>query len=829
MLNRPAVSRFAPAPLTTAGEASPSLRAERAGGHAPVPAAPGSLPQLARRTGHANALPGRRDAVPALAAIDGTVLSNEPQRRKEAAGAMATLDLGAVRRNFRTGWLDRGTDVPPAVPITVDDHGLGVRRAKALVEEGCRKFIVARSTEAVVLRKALHDELPGLATDVGIKVLDDSVAGSDPPRLGKRRRISPPHAGESPAAPQADSGRNSAGTSAAHGCSAPGPDSAGSRPLEPELALQSRIAQVRELQPTDAIGYGQRYVVDRPMQVATILIGYADGLPRVGGGNRPGDAPTRAHVLVDGRYPAPLVGATSMDLTTIDVSAVPPEARREGTPVTVIGSGLTAADLGRMYGISASEVPAKLAGRVHLEVRDEARLPEAAAPQRAFAHPWDVEPARAAAPAPLRRQAIENLWAERLAKEENLLANDAAGAVATLNLGAVRRNFRTGLQKLGRDVTPAAVIKADGYGLGAVRLAKVLIQEGCRDFFVARVSEGVDLRKALGKELPALAHKVAINVLDGNLAGCDPQWLVEHRLTPVLNSLEQVRQWNETGRAQARQLPAILQVDTGLNRSGMPDAELQALLADRRQYLGHVKLQFIMSHLANAGEVAQGPDGTPQPGEVTRRQLARFDDIRKHFPGIKASIGASSTVYLDRSLHKDMVRMGGIFHGQAPFDADGNPLEPVLTLETKIAQVRELSQSEAATPGLGRAVGQPVLLATVPIGSADGLSGVAGASGQAYMLVDGKHKAPLVGDVSMDYATIDVSGVPSAALEAGTPVTVIGGGITTDHLGLMYGTNASETQTKLAGRVHKVIVDEAAPPAADSRRVSDNVWSRLNP
>lgn len=771
MPDHPAVSRFAPAPLTSAESIPPPLKP----GRADAAAAPASSSQLARRPGRSSALPGPRGAVPSLAPIDGTVRSNEPQRRKDAAGAVATLDLGALRRNFRTGRLKQGHDLPPDLPITVDGLGLGVRMAKVLVEEGCAAFEVASLPEAVDLRRALRAELPDLAGHVAIKVPERNLAGSDPQWWIEH------------------------GITAALDGRAPGRqgNEAGRRPLEPVLTLQSAIAQVRPLQPKDAIGYGQRYVADRPMPVATILIGYADGMPRVGGGNRPGDAPTSAYVLVDGKHKAPLVGATSMDLTTIDVSAVPAEALRAGTPVTVIGDGITAGELGRMYGVDAAEVPAKLAGRVHLEVRDEAR------PARA-----------AAAPLSLRRQAIGNLRAERFAK-------DTAGAVATLDLGAVRRNFRTGLQKLGPDVTPAAVIKADGYGLGAVRLAKVLLQEGCRDFFVARIGEAVDLRKALAKELPELAHKIAINVLDGNLAGSDPQWLVEHRLTPVLNSLEQVRQWNEAGRAQGRQLPAILQVDSGLNRSGLPDVELQALLAGREQHLSHVKLQFVMSHLANAGEVTQGPDGTLQPGEVTRRQLARFDAIRQHFPGTKAMIGASSTVFLGQDLHQDMVRMGGIFHGQAPFDADHNPLEPVLTLQTKIAQVHELPASDAVAP--------PVKVATVPIGSADGLSGVAGAGGQACMLVDGRHKAPLVGDVSMDHATIDVSAVPPGALRVGTPVTVIGGGITTDHLGLMYGTNASETQTKLARRVHKVIVDEAAPPAADPRRFSANVWSRLNP
>ncbi|HET7866868.1 MAG TPA: alanine racemase, partial [Burkholderiaceae bacterium] len=489
---------------------------------------------------------------------------------------------------------------------------------------------------------------------------------------------------------------------------------------------------------------------------------------------------------------------------------------------------ITPDHLGLMYGTNASEAQTKLTGRVHKVFRDEAS-PPAADSARVSDHLWEAVPRQVGVGSlSLEQRAIETLRTARLKQE-------AAGAVATVDLGAMRRNFRAGLEKLGEGVTAAAVIKADGYGLGAMRVAKVLLEEGCRDFFVARISEAVDLRKSLRTECPELADKVAINVLDGNLAGSDPQWLIEHRITPVLNSLEQVQEWNEAGRAQARPLPAILQVDSGMNRAGMHEADLQALLAGRGQYLDHVKLQFIMTHLANAGEAAPGPDGTLQPGEATRRQQARFEEICAHFPGVKASIGASSTVFLGKDLHKDMVRVGGTFHGQAPFDADSNPLEQVMTLHSRIAQVRELQPSDGIGYGFKYVADKPMSVATIPIGYADGLPRVGGGNRagdgptRAHVLVDGRHKAPLVGATSMDMTTVDVSAVPREALRPGTPVTVVGDGITPDHLGLMYGTNASEAQTKLTGRVHKVFRDEASPPAADSRRASEHLWSALKP
>jgi len=436
------------------------------------------------------------------------------------------------------------------------------------------------------------------------------------------------------------------------------------------------------------------------------------------------------------------------------------------------------------------------------------------------------------------------------------LRRGAAGAIATVDLGAVRQNFRTGLVKLGDGVTPAAVIKANGYGLGATKLAKVLIEEGCKDFFVARISEGVDLRKALRAEGHPMTDKIAIHVLDGNLAGSDPQFLIQNRITPVLNSLEQVQAWNKAGEGRSEKLPAILQVDTGMNRAGMHADDLKTLLSDRDGNLGNIKLQYIMTHLSNAGDTvpraADAPESSspakrprldPQPsrqlsddtreaGEATKKQLANFDAICEHFPGVKTSIGASTTVFLSNEYHKDMVRMGATFHGQAPFDADSNPLRQVLTLTSKIAQVRELSESDAIGYGLKFTAKQPMQVATIPIGYADGVPRIAAGNrpgeepAKAYVLVGGQFKAPLVGATSMDMTTIDVSHVPPEFLKPGTTVTLMGNGITPDHFGNMYDTNPSETQTKLAGRIHmEHHEDPAVPRPVVNQEPSPNLWA----
>jgi alanine racemase len=417
---------------------------------------------------------------------------------------------------------------------------------------------------------------------------------------------------------------------------------------------------------------------------------------------------------------------------------------------------------------------------------------------------------------------------------------EAAGAIATVDLGAMRQNYRAGVARLGPNVTPTAVIKANGYGLGATKLAQVLIEEGCKDFFVARIGEAVDLRKSLRAKFPEMADKVAINVLDGNLAGADPQLLIDHRITPVLNSLQQVQEWNAAARERKTELPAILQFDSGMHRAGMPNEDLEALLADQKANMGSIKTQFIMTHLAKSDDATKRPDGSFQAGEATEQQLANFKAITARFPFVKASIGASSTVLLDPKFHMDYVRLGATFHAQDPIDGADNPYQQVLTLKSKIAQVRTVPAGGEIGYG-GRFIAtKPTDVATIPIGYADGpprapnANPADGKESPVHVIIKAKDehggdvsfKCPMIGATSMDMSTIDVSHVPEKYRHAGAEVTLMGDGITPNDFGGMYGTNPSETQTKLSPRIFMEYKESADVPKRPlDIAASANVWA----
>ena len=160
------------------------------------------------------------------------------------------------------------------------------------------------------------------------------------------------------------------------------------------------------------------------------------------------------------------------------------------------------------------------------------------------------------------------------------------GAILTIDLAAIAENYRH-LQEQAQTVTCAAVVKADAYGLGAEAVAPVLAQAGCRQFFVAHLDEGIDLRRILGSG-------VTIAVLHGPLAGAEADFIA-HDLVPVLNSLDQVSRWAAAAIAIGTKLPAVLQADTGMARFGLSESDVRILIDDQR-WLGALDVRLLMSH-----------------------------------------------------------------------------------------------------------------------------------------------------------------------------------------------------------------------------------------
>lgn len=282
-----------------------------------------------------------------------------------------------------------------------------------------------------------------------------------------------------------------------------------------------------------------------------------------------------------------------------------------------------------------------------------------------------------------------------------------------VELPAIVRNWRRCAAAHGAPA--AAVVKADAYGLGAARVAPALAAAGCRHFFVATPAEGEALRDTLG-EGPMIA------VLDGFAPGAHP------RLTPVLNTPE---------RAAAETAPAILHIDTGMNRLGVPhDAAPET----------RAPLLFVMTHLAVAEEPAHALNAV---------QARRFAAAAARFPGVARSFANSSGIFLGAGFRSDLARPGAALYGVNPTPGQPNPMEPVVTLDLPVLQLRRVPAGESVGYGAAWVAGRDSLVATVAGGYADGIPRGWRGPGLAEGLA-----VPLAGRISMDLMMFDVTDCP---------------------------------------------------------------------
>ncbi|MEX2648286.1 MAG: alanine racemase [Alphaproteobacteria bacterium] len=362
---------------------------------------------------------------------------------------------------------------------------------------------------------------------------------------------------------------------------------------------------------------------------------------------------------------------------------------------------------------------------------------------------------------------------------------ERAGAELIVDLGAVAANWRTVARGLGPGVACAAVIKADAYGLGMAPVARALTGAGCGAFFVATPDEGASLRRVV--------PDATINVLHGVPPGAEG-FFTRHRLIPVINDLGELERWRR--HLARRGGSAIVHLDTGLNRLGMT-AEDSARLAAEPAALAGLRITW-MGHLACADE-----PGHPMNAE----QLTRFRALLARLPKAPASFAASAGILLGPGYHFDLVRPGYCLYGGNPVTGMA-PMRPVVRVRARILQVREIDTPQSVGYGAAHRVAGPSRIATVPVGYADGYLRSLGGRGTAVL--DGI-RVPLVGRISMDLSTIDVTAVPANRARPGATVDLIGSDVTIDDVAKAAGTIGYEILTALGRRYPRRHVDGVAP------------------
>jgi alanine racemase len=321
-----------------------------------------------------------------------------------------------------------------------------------------------------------------------------------------------------------------------------------------------------------------------------------------------------------------------------------------------------------------------------------------------------------------------------------------------------------------------AVVKSNAYGLGVHEVAVALNRAGCKRFFVATLDEGMELRAILPEATIYIFHGV----------GQEQETVFfEYKLIPVLNSPEQVMRW-EIAAGQYGRLPAILHIDTGMNRLGVSLEQAESIMKGVASQV--LDFEFIMSHLACA-DIPEHP--------LNNQQLKQINAARHMFPGSGISFANSSGLFLDKSYHFDLARPGAALYGINPTSGRLNPMKNVVTLMSKAIQIRTIDTNTtvgyAATCELAR--GSTV--ATVPVGYADGY--LRSLSNCGKVIVAG-HEAPIVGRISMDLMTVDLSNIPEAVIREGMPIEIMGEHLSVDEVAKAADTNGYEILTRIGRR-----------------------------
>jgi len=357
-----------------------------------------------------------------------------------------------------------------------------------------------------------------------------------------------------------------------------------------------------------------------------------------------------------------------------------------------------------------------------------------------------------------------------------------APSILTIDLDALIANCRR-LRDLAAPAECAAVVKADAYGLGMARVAPALARAGCKTFFVATLGEAKDLR--------ALLPEATIYVFGGLLEGTAPFYRA-FALRPVLNSADEIKEWAAFSGTARERLPAGIHIDSGMNRLGLGAAEVDAV-AGAGELWSAFELTLVMSHLACADEPEH------PKSEAQRRN---FEALRRKLPKALASLANSAGILLGRAFHYDLVRPGIALYGGKAARTGPHHFTRVLHLAGRILQVRDVAAGETVGYGATRTVKRPSRIAVVGVGYADGLFRAlsVGDGKEGLRVYLGAHAAPILGRVSMDLITVDVTGIPEHLARRGAWVELIGENVPAHELAAHAGTIDYEVLTSLGAR-----------------------------
>lgn len=372
--------------------------------------------------------------------------------------------------------------------------------------------------------------------------------------------------------------------------------------------------------------------------------------------------------------------------------------------------------------------------------------------------------------------------------------------------GRLAANYTAVKQTVGPHVEVCPVVKADAYGHGAIEVTRVLARAGARWFAVSSFEEGVALREAglSGPRILVMADSLAA---EPNAEKA----LLTHRLTPAIHSLEDLAALERLAALADQFVDFHLKVDSGMGRLGTRSEPVE--IARALAAAPHARLEGVMTHFASAADYQSGQ---------TERQLARFAAVLDALPVKPRLVHTSATVpiaYARTDAWRAMVRPGHAIYGYvSPIvkGAESAParrllrVEPALAWKTRLLAVKDIPAGEPIGYGAMFTAAAPMRIGIIGAGYADGIPHRLGNKGRVIV---GGQLAPMVGAVSMDVTTIDLTSVPTA--RPGDVVTLLGAGedgaaaprIDAQQIARLAGTISYSVLCGISARVAHVYVD----------------------
>jgi alanine racemase len=351
-----------------------------------------------------------------------------------------------------------------------------------------------------------------------------------------------------------------------------------------------------------------------------------------------------------------------------------------------------------------------------------------------------------------------------------------------INLKNIKNNLNI-IKRFSKN-TICPVIKANAYGLGDVEIAKFLIKNKCKDFWVANISEALKINKSISN----------INIFVANgLNKNEEKIFFQNKFIPVLNTYEQFQKWTKFLIQKKLPNKLVIQVDTGMCRSGMQHEDILKIY-NERSIIKKFKEVIILTHLASADE---------KNSQYNVVQKNRFLEIQSMFnyPNCKFSLAASGGIFLGKDYHFDMVRPGIALYGGKLFF--NKQLKNVVSLVSPIIQINLLKKGETAGYNQSYKAKRNIVTATIPLGYADGVKIKISNIGYVFYK---DIKLPMIGRISMDLMIVDVTKVKNK-IKIGDHLEVFGKNLNLDGFAKVSQTSPYDIITSVSERCERVYLN----------------------